>query len=498
MAIVLLVSVFVISTCGLVYELIAGALATYLLGDSITQFSTVIGVYLFSMGIGSWLSRYIEKNLVGVFVQVELVIGLVGGCSAALMFGAFEHVSSFRILLYGLVCVTGTLVGLEIPMLMRILKAHYEFKDLVAKVFTFDYIGALIASILFPLLLIPYLGLIRTGFLFGILNVLVGLWALVLLDRQVVWAGFLRVLAAVILVGLAFGFAYSENIMRFAETATYRDNIIYAKTTPYQRIILTHSGDAVRLYLNGNLQFNSRDEYRYHEALVHVGLAAVESPQNVLVLGGGDGLAVREILKYPSVRKITLVDLDKKITELFSQNEILMRLNSESLLSPKVRVVNQDAFVWLKTIEEKYDFIAIDFPDPTNYSLGKLYTNAFYRLVHKALSDTGVVVVQSTSPYVAKKSFWCVESTLRAAGFLTAPYHAYVPSFGDWGYIIAGKQKFNPPSRMPEGLRFVSLEAIRGMFYFPDDMKIDEGEVNRLNNQVLVRLFEDEWSGYVN
>lgn len=498
MAIVLLFSVFVIATCGLVYELIAGALATYLLGDSITQFSTVIGAYLFSMGIGSWLSRYIERNLIGVFVQVELVIGVVGGCSAALMFGAFEHVSAFRILLYGLVGITGTLVGLEVPLLMRILNTHYEFKDLVAKVFTFDYIGALIASILFPLILIPHLGLIRTGFFFGILNVLVAVWTLILLDRQVVWAGFLRVIAIMILIGLTFGFVYSENIMRFAETAAYRDNIIYAKSTPYQRIVLTHSGDAVRLYLNGNLQFNSRDEYRYHEALVHVGLASVDSPQNVLVLGGGDGLAVREILKYPSVRKITLVDLDEKITELFSKNEILTQLNGESLLSPKVKVVNQDAFTWLKTVDEQFDFIAIDFPDPTNYSLGKLYTNAFYRLVKKALSDSGVVVVQSTSPYVARKSFWCVDATLRSVGFITAPYHAYVPSFGDWGYIIAGKHQFNPPSRIPEGLRFVSLDAIKGMFYFPDDMKAGEGEINKLNNQVLVRLFEEEWSGYAN
>ena len=165
MSYVLLFSVFVIATCGLVYELIAGALASYLLGDSVTQFSTIIGVYLFSMGIGSFFSKYVNKNLIGKFVQVELLIGLVGGFSAAILFVSFEYITSFRILLYGLVSITGTLVGFEIPILMRIMQSHFEFKDLVSKVFTFDYIGALLASLLFPLYLVPHLGLVRTAFL---------------------------------------------------------------------------------------------------------------------------------------------------------------------------------------------------------------------------------------------------------------------------------------------------------------------------------------------
>ena len=174
----LLASVFTIATCGLIYELIAGTIASYLLGDSVTQFSTVIGVYLFAMGIGAWLSRYVEKNLLGIFIQVEFLIALFGGSAAAVLFGLFAHVSSFRVLLYALVLLIGTLVGLEIPLLLRILKDRLQFKDLIAKVFTFDYIGALLASLLFPLLLVPYCGLARSGFLFGILNAAVGLIAL--------------------------------------------------------------------------------------------------------------------------------------------------------------------------------------------------------------------------------------------------------------------------------------------------------------------------------
>ncbi len=494
---VLLFSVFVIATCGLVYELISGALASYLLGDSITQFSTVIGVYLFSMGIGSYLSKHINRNLISVFIQVELLIGVVGGCSAAILFVAFEHVTSFRVLLYSLVSITGTLVGLEIPILMRILQSHFEFKDLVSKVFTFDYVGALIASLLFPLVLVPYLGLIRSAFFFGILNVLVGLWTLWLLRHEVVWAKSLRGMAVVILIGLISGFAYSEKILTFAEAEGHRDQIIYAKTSKYQRIVLTKATNDLRLFLNGNLQFSSRDEYRYHEALVHVGLAAIPFPKNVLVLGGGDGLAVREILKYSTVESITLVDLDADITNLFATHDVLMRLNGSSLMSAKVQVINSDAFIWLKENKRNFDFIVVDLPDPSNYSIGKLYTDSFYRLLKKTVNEKGVIVIQSTSPYVAKKSFWCVDTTLKSVGLMTTPYHAYVPSFGEWGFVIATKHLFVAPDKFPAGLRFVNIDTVRNMLNFPEDMQAKVVEVNKLNNQNLVRFFEDEWEEYV-
>src|SRR5436190_1531374 len=305
-----LASVFAIATCGLIYELVSSTLASYLLGDSVTQFSTVIGVYLFAMGIGSWLSRYVEKNLLGVFIQVEFLIALFGGSAAALLFGLFAHVASFRVLLYGIVLLIGTLVGLEIPLLLRILKGRLEFKDLISKVFTFDYIGALLASLLFPLVLVPYCGLARSGFLFGILNGAVGLIALWTLRDQVRGARALQIQGILVLALLGAGFAYSEQIVTWSEASAYGEEIIFAKSTPYQRITITRGGDDLRLYLNNNLQFSSRDEYRYHEALVHPGLARLPNARRVLVLGGGDGLAVREILRYPRIENITLVDLD--------------------------------------------------------------------------------------------------------------------------------------------------------------------------------------------
>lgn len=498
MPFLLLLSVFVVATCGLIYELIAGTLASYLLGDSVTQFSTIIGVYLFSMGIGSFLSKYFNRNLIGWFIQIEILVGLVGGTSSSILFLLFEQVESFRILLYLLVGLTGTLVGLEIPLLMRILQGRFEFKDLVSQVFTFDYIGALLASVVFPLFLVPYLGLVRTSFFFGILNVLVALLVCIRFQEEMPWAKYLKTSGVLTLLILLAGFVYSNKIMSFSESLTYRDNIIYSKSTHYQRIVLTSSKKEFRLFLNGNLQFSSADEYRYHEALVHPGLQALENPKKVLVLGGGDGLAVREILKYPSVQAVTLVDLDGGMTKLFSSNAMLLKINNRSLLSPKVRVINADAFQWLKNQPDQFDFIVVDFPDPSNYSIGKLYTNTIYKLLYKSLSSQGIAIIQATSPYVAPKSFWCVNNTLQAVGFHTLPFHAFVPSFGDWGYVMALKdRKYQTPPVFLPTLRFINAATFDQMKTFPKDMARVDTEVNKLNNQVLVHYFENEWGDYL-
>lgn len=491
-----LASVFAIATCGLVYELVSSTLASYLLGDSVTQFSTVIGVYLFAMGIGSYLSKYVHRNLIGVFVRVELLIGLIGGFSAAALFLLFPHVDFFRVFLYGLILLIGTLVGLEIPLLLRILKNRFEFRDLVSKVFTFDYIGALLASLLFPLLLAPRLGLIRTSFLFGFLNIVVALIAIHLLKSELKYLRLLRGTAYGILLLLTAGFIGADRITTMAESSTYSDPIIFAKSSNYQRIVLSKRGNDLRLHLNGNLQFSSRDEYRYHEAFVHPLLASKPDARRILVLGGGDGLAIREILKYPQIESITLVDLDPEMIRLFSTQPLLTALNESALLSPKVKIVNADAFIWLKGNTLLFDIIAADFPDPSNFSLGKLYTTAFYGLVRDALDPDGHFVVQCTSPYAAPKAFWCINETLTATGFKTTPYHVYVPSFGEWGFIIAGRNAFSLNAKLPEKLRFLNANTMAGMFQFPADMQRIATEPNRLNNQALVRYFEQEWAQY--
>ena len=500
--IALLASVFVVAACGLLYELAAGALASYLLGDSILQFSTIIGSYLFAMGIGSYLSRFFDRQLVAHFLRIELLVGLVGGLMPAALFSLQTlSASSFRFALYARVLLVGTLVGLEIPLVMRILKRHfrerYALKDLVSQVLTFDYLGALAVAIAFPLLLVPQLGLVRTGAFFGLLNVGVAAWAMWL------FRGELRRLSAHVLACLAVvaallaTLAGAERISTWAEDRFYADRILYSETSTYQRVVVTASRVGVRLFLNGNLQFHSRDEYRYHEALVHPAMAAHGAPKRVLVLGGGDGMAVREVLKYPSVDEVTLVELDPHMTKLFAEQPLLRQLNADALRTPKLRIVNADAFAWLEQEKHQsagsFDVIVVDFPDPTNFSIGKLYTASFYSLIDAHLSASGYAVMQTTSPLIARKSFWTVATTIEATGLQTTPYHAHVPSFGEWGFILASRRPFRTPTQLPEGLRFLTLAGLPALMEFPPDMARVPTQVNRLSNQVLVQTFEEEW-----
>lgn len=477
----------------MIYELLAGALSSYLLGESVTQFSLIIGVYLFAMGIGSFLSKSLENKLVERFIDIEIIIGVVGGFSSAVLFLSFSLSNSFRIPLFLIVVVVGTLVGLEIPILLRILKEHVVFKELVSKVLALDYVGALFASIMFPLFLIPKLGLVRTSFLFGLLNILVALWTTWVLpvSRKAIYS--LRAKSIIAITLLSIGFAFSDHITEFSEESLYADEIVLAKSSPFQRIILTRWKDEMRLFLNGHLQFSTRDEYRYHETLVHPAMSSHTNPKKILVLGGGDGMAVREILKYSTVEKITLVDLDAVITDLFKNSDLLKQFNSESLSNKKVNIINADAFLWLEQNQNYYDVVIIDFPDPNSYSVGKLYTTTFYKLLKKNLNPESVVSVQSTSPLFARKSFWCINKTIQSAGIRTKAYHVYVPSFGEWGFTLAGNISSPNFNKIPKDLKFLKKEEFQRLFEFPKDMEEIDTEINRLDNQVLVRYYDEEW-----
>lgn len=498
----LLASVFVIAGCGLVYELAAGALASYLLGDSVLQFSTIIGAYLFAMGVGSWLSRFIERQLVAQFLRIELLVGAVGGLMPAALFVAHSSLPAsagapFRVLLYGLVGLVGVLVGLEIPLVMRLLKRQfsrrYDLKDLVSQVLTFDYLGALVVAVAFPLLLVPHLGLIRTGLFFGLLNAAVAVWALWLFRAELRrWRAHALACAGVVAV-LLLGLAGADRLTTWAEDRFYGDAIVLRESSAYQRVVVTRGEAGVRLFLNGNLQFHSRDEYRYHEALVHPALAAHGAPRRVLVLGGGDGMAVREVLRHPGVEQVTLVELDPRMTRLFAEHPMLTRLNGDALRSPRLKVVNADAFGWLEASPDSFDVIVIDFPDPTNFALGKLYTTSFYALVDQHLAASGYAVVQTTSPLIARQSYWTVARTLEAVGLTVTPYHAHVPSFGEWGFLIASRRPWRLPTALPPGLRFLTVAGLPALFDFPPDMARVPAEPNRLSTQGLVHTFEAEW-----
>ena len=494
MTIALYASLFMVATCGLIYELVAGALASYLLGDTVLQFSTVIGAYLFAMGVGSWLSRFVGKGLAARFVQVEILVGVVGGFSSTFLFLAFAHAASFRVLLYLVVFVVGTLVGLEIPLMMRIMKDRLDFMDLVSQVLTMDYIGALFASVLFPLLLVPKLGLLNTALFFGLLNIGVAAATLHLLRDAIPRRTGLGAACAAAAVALTVGLVFSGEIASRAEGDMYADEVIFSKSSPYQKIVLTRWKDDWRLFLNGNLQFSTMDEYRYHEALVHPVLSAHRAPREVLILGGGDGLAAREVLRDKRVGKVTLVDLDPEMTKLFTAHTALSALNGGALSDPRVTVVNADAYRWLGENDRRFDVVIVDFPDPSNYAVGKLYTTAFYRLLSRRLASGGIITVQSTSPLFARQTFWTVVKTMEAAGFATKPYHAYVPSFGEWGFVIGATAPYRVPVKFPPGLRYLTPEIARGMFDFPADMSRVPAEANRLDTQILVQHYEREWA----
>ncbi len=491
---ILLANVLVIATCGLIYELQAATLSSFVLGDSVTQFSLVIGLYLSALGLGAWLSGFIERNLARAFIEVELGVALLGGLSVPLLYLGYTRPGAFLVLLYGTVLAVGTLVGLELPLLMRILKEQLDFKDLVSRVLTFDYIGALFASVLFPLVFVPQLGLVRTSVLVGMVNALIGLWGTWLLRPLLPHRPTgLRIRAVLLLVLLAVVLIESDTLTRWTEEGIFDGDVVYARTTPYQRIVVTSNDRGFQLHLNAHLQFSSFDEYRYHEALAHPAMLAVSSPRRVLILGGGDGLALREVLRHDGVESVTLVDIDPQMTRLSHAYAPLGELNRHAFDDPRVEVVNQDALIWLEGHTETFDVVLIDFPDPHSFSLGKLYTTRFYRLLRARLRDDGAVAVQATSPLATRQSYWCIIRTLEAAGFSVRPYQLGMPSFGIWGFALARKGPFElPRGTLPAGLRFLDAQTMAALFVIPPDVGPVAVKVNRLDNQHLVRYYEAE------
>jgi spermidine synthase len=304
-----------------------------------------------------------------------------------------------------------------------------------------------------------------------------------------------------ILMGLFF---YSERMVHFFEDILYQDEIVYAEDTPYQRIILTRWRNDIRLFLNGHIQFSSIDEARYHESLVHPALVGLgRDAERILILGGGDGLAVREILKWSSVEQIDLVDIDPAITELGRNHPMLTKLNENALQSDIVTVTHQDAMLYLQESETFYDVVYIDLPDPNSETLSKLYSTSFYELVHRRLTSDGILVTQATSPYFAPEAFWCIEETLTetftAHNGTVYPYHINVPSFGEWGFVMASKREMDWSDKsLKIETKFLTTEKIPTLFVFGQDIAKDRVDIesNHLLNPVLFHYYKRGWQRY--
>ncbi|HET9930545.1 MAG TPA: polyamine aminopropyltransferase [Polyangiaceae bacterium] len=490
--------VLAIATSGLVYELGMAAVGSYLLGDTVHQFSLVIGVYLSALGIGAYLSRFVGKRLGIVFIDVELATALVGGLSAEVLLATFGWIGAWQPFFYGTVLLVGILVGLELPLLIRVLEHRLELRELIAKALTFDYVGSLLGSLAFSLLLLPRLGLARASLVSGLINAFVGLastYAFAGLEGTAEGSlsrARLRAFAVLVLLGL--GFLQSERALELSDRTMHSGTVVHAEQSRYQRIVVTEAAGDVRLFLNGHLQFSSRDEARYHESLVHPALTLARRRARIMIGGGGDGLAAREVLRWPDVERLTLVDLDPRMTELFSADARLVAINEGSLRNRRVHVENDDALSYLRRGKDVFDVVILDFPDPTNYAVGKLYSVEFYRALAARLAPEGIAVVQATSPLFARSAFWCIERTLAEAGFRTLPYHVLVPSFGEWGFVLARRGDLAAPDDVPiRDLRYLDRRTLAGLFVFPPDSAPLSVRVNRIDNQALVGYYDADW-----
>lgn len=488
----LMLTTLIISGCSICYELIISAVSSYLMGDSVWQYSVTIGLYMSAMGLGSYLSKYIKKNLFNWFAFIEMGVGIAGGTSALILFYANLYLETYQIVMYLEIILIGTFVGVEIPLLTRIVEEDNEnLRVTLSSIFSFDYIGGLVGSIAFPLILLPRLGYFATAFFTGCMNVTAAALIIFRYAKRLHRPKLYKAAVSGLLFLMVLGMLFSDTISGQVEDGLYRDRVILSEHTKYQHIVMTKHKDDLRLYLDGNVQFCSLDEYRYHEALVHIPMAQAPSRDKVLVLGGGDGLALRELLKYPET-EITLVDLDEQMVQLCTEDPQIAALNEGALESDRVTVICQDAYQYLTETEERYDVILVDLPDPNNESLNKLYTNIFYRLCFRALTDEGIMSVQSTSPYYATKAYWCIGETLKSEGFYVKPYHLQVPSFGDWGFQLASKQPLEGALEISVPTRYLTEENADNLFVFgKDELPEEKPEINALSKPVLMEYYSE-------
>jgi len=530
---------------GLVNEYVLATLTTYILGNSIEQFSIVIALMMLMMGVSGLVQNKIsDDNLILKFMGIEVVMAMLGGFAPLAIYAAYAFMDThFLLVHYFFVLAIGFLIGFEIPIVMRIIEQNkVKLKTNLTIVYAMDYIGAFVGAMVWVKYLLKNYSLTEISFIVAGFNFLVAAITIVYFMKSDVIKPRYRtsaVLISTILI-LYIGFANSLSLTDVLEQKFYEDPIAHKETTRYQHIVITENtanGD-VRLYINGNTQFSSLDEDRYHELLVHPVMSLPKHGTSVLILGGGDGLALREVLKYKTVESVTLVDLDPDMVRLAKTNSYLRRLNKDSFRDARlvtsvaggitelgvkglymqanesaseldkgewvasIMVVNLDADLFLNKIaKKKWDVVIIDLPDPSSVELAKLYSKQFYKKLKRNLSKDGFVAIQSTSPYHAKSAFLTIGSTLEAAGYKVLPYRQNIPSFGDWGFHIAWTDK-KPVSEVkghlskvdsfPVDTRFITPELMMASTAFGQGELVSGEEcVNTIMNPCLVTQYLD-------
>ncbi len=515
------IALFATGLSGIVAEYILSTLATYFLGDSVKQFTLIVSVMLFSMGLGSRLSQFFKKNLIELFIACELILSLLVSFCSLLTYGIASVSEWIGIVIYTLSILIGLLIGFEIPLVTRINENYEELRFNISSVMEKDYYGSLVGGMFFAFIGLPFIGLTYTPFILGIINFLVGVLVLFTLSPlfEGNWQRNLKGISLLVLGVIIFGLVGAKPIVRYGEQKRYTDKIVYEEQSRYQKIVMTQYKNDYWLYLNSHLQFSTFDEWLYHEPLVHPVMQFANKSENqskkegkldVLILGGGDGCAAREVLKYNNINSITLVDLDPAMTKLGKQNPIIKKVNQNSLNNKRVKVYNNDAFTFLADSMVFYDVMIVDFPDPKTIEVNRLYTLEFYQLCYQHLRPQGIFVTQAGSPYYAAKAFDCIETTMQAAGFETLPMHNQVLTMGEWGWIVGNKTlKSQELKKAMQSLKINNIETkwlnndamlqitSFGKQWKTNEQQIDKVEVNTIHNPVLYRYYhEGNWYVY--
>ncbi len=545
---ILYLTTFIMGGCGIAYEYTLSRVAADILGNSARQWALVIGAMMFCMGIGADLQKRLDdKLLLDKFIAAEILLGVLGGLGPLTLLFTYGLAPAYYIIIqYTFICSIGLLLGFELPLIARLNSAYtQQLKINLGKVLKMDYIGALAGALLWVFLLPRFFTLIESAYVLGLLNLSAAAILLIYFRSEITLKSRLWLFFIAALMILSVSFYNARTWTAKAEQYLYRDRIIFSKTTRYQHIVLTRSrAQEICCYINGSLQFNSADEHIYHENLVHPAFTLAANPRRVLILGGGDGMAAREILKYESVKEIVLCDLDPEMTDLARTDPILTRLNHNSLSSAKIKilqnhdlkelpekdqilvtnqkkrfgsrpelvaevtVINLDAATLLENLAGKFDVIIIDFPDPNNEELAKLYSRTFYRRLADRLAIDGIFVQQATSPFHAREAFLCVGRTIRASGLSAIPYHDNVPSFGEWGWWLGGHRERWSAANLKKELkkiheikietRYLSPEMIHASLDFGKDQLISgEQEINTLVNHKIFTYYLEGWqTGY--
>ncbi len=502
--------IFATGLSGIVAEYIMSTLASYLLGNTVLQWTLTVSFMLFAMGLGSRLSRFIpDPYLLDAFVITEFMLSILTASSATLTYLLSAYVQDIWLFIYAIAVTIGILIGFEIPLATRLNDFFEELRINISTVMEKDYYGALLGGLLFAFVALPHLGLSYTPIILGSVNFLVATALFVQFRQHLVRRKSLTAGLVLVPVFIALTAVLAQPIVLYGEQRKYMDKIIYSEQTPYQRIVMTQWKAYFWLYLDGNEQFSTYDEERYHEPLVHPAMQTTVSHRRVLILGGGDGLALREVLKYPDVESVTLVDIDPAVTRLAATHPILVSINQNALNHPKVRVINRDAYAYLRDSNRLYDVIIIDLPDPKTVQLARLYSVEFYRLCRRQLARGGTLVTQATSPFFAQKAFLSILKTVRAAGFTAVPYRNHIPTLGEWGWVLGINRTDLPEEAFRKQLqrldfsnvptRFLNREAMTRMLLFGKNelQGLDTVEVtNQVGLKVYQYYLKGDWDLY--